>query len=76
MELVLQSLLSHCSKWKKEGGGALAKKTQSLILIKKHKEHQRLTRNLYQSGAPTIAVILKLLGAIQCRVLRKAQGPG
>lgn len=36
-----------------EGGGrALAKNPQSLILIKKHKEHQRPTPNLYQSGAP------------------------
>lgn len=76
VELVLQSLLPHCSKWKREEGGLWPKKPLSLILIKKHKEHQRLTPNLYQSGAPTNGMILKVLSAIQCQVLRKAQGLG
>lgn len=79
VELVLQSLLLLCSSLERvqEGGGrALAKKTWSLILIKKDKEHQRPAPNLYQSGAPTIPMILKLQGAIQCQVLRQAQGLG
>lgn len=71
--LVLQYLLPQCSKWKKEGED-FGQKPQSLILIKKHKEHQRVTPNLYQSGAPTIPMILKLLGAIQCQVLRQELG--
>ena len=42
------------------GEGFGQKKPRSLILIKKHWEHQRPTQNLYHSGAPTIATILKL----------------
>lgn len=75
--LVLQSLLSPCRLEEGRGKRALAKKKPwSLILIKKHKEHQRPTPNLYQSGAPTIPVILKLPGAIQCQVLKQAQRLG
>lgn len=33
-------------------GEGFGQKPRSLILIKKHKEHQRPTSNLYQSGAP------------------------
>lgn len=77
VELVLQSMLSLCTEWKRRRGGeGFGQKPRSLILIKKHREHQRPTQNLYQSGAPTIAMILKLPGAIQCQVLRQAQGLG